>query len=109
VRKAGFAVAGLGVAGMAVFGVTGFIAQNKFKTLEEECGSTRCTDIKYADVIDSGKTMALLANIGLGVGIAGIVGGGAMIIFGGSRQAPPANVSFELSPQGAMFRYKGAF
>jgi hypothetical protein len=62
VRTAGFVVAGLGVAGLAVFGVAGSMARGKFSTLEEECGGTRCTDPKYGDVVDSGKT---LATVGL--------------------------------------------
>lgn len=109
VRTAGFAVAGVGVAGMAAFGVAGALVQSKLKTLQAECGAARCTDMKYAGVIDSGKTMALVANAGLAVGIAGIVGGGTMIIFGGPSAVPPAMASVELSPQGAMVRYTGTF
>jgi hypothetical protein len=89
-RTAGFVIAGLGVAGMAVFGVTGFMAKSKFQTLEEECGGRRCTDPKYADVVDSGMMLTTIANAGLIGGAAGIVVGGLMIALGGPSDAPPA-------------------
>jgi hypothetical protein len=108
VRTLGFVTVGLGVAGMVVFGVTGAMSNNKFKTLEDECGSQRCTDPKYADVVDSGKTLELVANIGLIGGIVGLVGGGAMILFGGpSEPAPGASVA--ISTHGGMLQYQGAF
>lgn len=90
VRTAGFVIAGLGVAGMAVFGVTGMMARSRFTTLEEECGGARCTDPKYADVVDSGMTLTTVANIGLIAGAAGIVGGGLMILLGGPSEPAKA-------------------
>ncbi|MDC3957039.1 hypothetical protein [Polyangium jinanense] len=90
VRTAGFVVAGIGVAGMAIFGVTGLMARSRFATLEEECHATRCTDLKYADVVDSGMALTTAANTSLAIGAAGIVGGGLMILFGGPSFARPA-------------------
>lgn len=115
VRTAGFVVAGLGVAGMGLFAVTGLMANSKFKTLEEECGGVRCTDPKYADTIDSGKTLDLLATIGLIAGATGIAAGGAMILFGGPSSADDESarvhkgpaVGVSITPQGASVR--GAF
>ncbi len=115
VRTAGYVVTGLGVAGMALFGVAGLMANSKFKTLETECGGTRCTDPKYAETIDSGRTMDNLANVGLIAGAAGLVLGGAMIVLGGpsddqeeaSRgrpRAPSATAAITFSPGGAGVR-----
>jgi hypothetical protein len=117
VRTAGFAVAGVGVAGMVVFGVAGMMVRGKLSTLDEECGGVRCTDPKYADVIDSGKTLALVANIGLGVGIAGLAAGGVMIAIGGPKKGtssgPAAGASASagigLSPAGPSIRVTGSF
>jgi hypothetical protein len=116
VRTAGFAVAGVGVAGMVVFGVAGMMVRGKLSTLDEECGGTRCTDPKYVDVIDSGKTLALVTNIGLGVGIAGLAAGGVMIAIGGPRGAssgskPPAGptAAIGFSPAGPSIRLTGSF
>jgi hypothetical protein len=89
VRVAGFVVAGLGVAGMGLFAGAGLMANSKFATLQKECGSARCADPKYADTVDAGKTLDLLANIGLGVGAAGIASGALMIALGGPKKAPP--------------------
>jgi hypothetical protein len=119
VRTAGFVVAGLGVAGMAVFGVAGMMVQGKLSTLDEECGGARCADPKYVDVIESGKTLALVTNIGLGVGIAGLVSGGLMIALGGPKKAAPAGApgstapaaaaSIGVFPGGASIQVAGAF
>lgn len=78
----GFVVAGVGVAGMALFGVFGSLSSSRFSQVEEECGTPPCTDPKYTDLIEEGQTWDLVANIGLGVGAAGLVAGTVMIIFG---------------------------
>ena len=113
VRVAGGVVLGLGVAGMALFGITGFMAKSRFTTLETECGGARCTDAKYADVIDSGKTLTTVANVGLGVGVAGIVGGTLMMIFGGPSKSVVSSVAsgvdWTVSPSGAHFQYRMTF
>jgi hypothetical protein len=109
VRVAGGVVLGLGVAGMALFGITGFMAKSRFTTLETECGGTRCTDAKYADIVDSGKTLTTIANVGLGVGVAGIVGGTLMMVFGGPSKPPVPKVGLSFSPGGAYFQYRMTF
>lgn len=108
VRYAGIAVAGLGAAGMVLFGVATMMGDQKLAQLQEECGGARCTDPKYADVVDSGKTFDLLANVGLGVGIAGLAAGTAMIVFGGPRKAP-ATATLAVTPGGAALRFGGSF
>lgn len=109
VRTAGFFVAGLGVAGMALFAVGTVMAGNKLDQLKKECGGTRCTDPKYADVVDSGKTFDLLSTVGLAAGIAGLAGGTMMIVFGGPKAAPTQAATVEVGPHGAMLRLRGSF
>lgn len=109
-RKAGFAVLGVGVVGMGLFAVGGIQGNAKFATLEKECGSTRCTDPKYADVVDSGKTMDLLANVGLGLGVAGIVAGTVMVIVGGPKPKPKTTeASVFVSPGQTMLSVRHSF
>jgi hypothetical protein len=115
-RTAGFAVAGVGVAGMVVFAVAGLMVRSKLSTLDEECGGARCSDPKYSDVIDSGKTLALVTNIGLGVGIAGLAAGGVMIAIGGpksasagAKPAAAASAAIGFSPAGPSIRLTGTF
>lgn len=110
VRTLGFVVTGIGVAGVVLFGVSAVTADGKLAQLQAECGGVRCTDPKYADVVDSGKTFDLLTNIGLGAGIAGLAAGTAMIVFGGPRKAVPAgSATIEITPTGAALRYRGSF
>ena len=108
VRIAGFVVVGLGAAAMGAFAGAGLAAGSKFSTVESECGNARCTDPKYGSVIDSGKTLQTIANVGLGVGIGGLVGGALMIALGGPSRAPlPARI--EAGPTGAGLRFEGTF
>lgn len=110
VRKAGFAVLGLGVVGIGLFAYGGTQADAKFATLEKECGGTRCTDLKYGEIVDSGKNLDLLANIGLGVGVAGIVAGTVMVIVGGPKPKPKTTeASFVLGPGQTMFQLRHVF
>lgn len=110
VRKAGFAVLGLGVVGMGLFAFGGIQGNSKFATLEKECGGNRCTDPKYAELIDSGKTMDLLANVGLGVGAAGLVAGTIMVIIGGPKPKPKTtDASFVITPGQTMLQVRHVF
>lgn len=108
-RVVGFATAGLGALGMVVFGVAGAMAESKFATIKEECGYERCTDPKYGPMIDSGKRMDTVANIGLIVGITGILGGGALILLGGPSGGPRSRASLAISPKSVGIHYAGSF
>ena len=105
-RKGGYVVAGIGVAGFATFAVTGLLANSKFNSVSAACGGTHCTDRAYQSQIDAGKTLDLVANIGLGAGIAGLAGGALMILFGGAHEAP---VAVTASPEGARLLVHGRF
>jgi hypothetical protein len=91
VRIGGVAVAGLGVVGMAVFGITGAMATGDFNKLETECGTSRCTDPKYAGVVDQGKTLSAVSTASVIVGGAALAAGGLMIVFGGPSAPAPAS------------------
>ncbi|MEP7125497.1 MAG: hypothetical protein ABJE95_31480 [Byssovorax sp.] len=108
VRVAGFFVAGVGVAGAVVLAVAEPIAQSKFSTLQHACGDARCVDPKYAAVVDSGRSMEILADVGLAVGVAGLLGGGLMIALGGPSPAR-ARVTVSVSPTTAQLRYELTF
>ena len=98
-RIVGIAVASAGVASMVVFAVTGSMAKSKFDEVDEACGSQTCPDGSNNDAIDSGKTMQTVANATLGVGLALMAGGAALIIFGGPDEDDASNeAGLELSP-----------
>ncbi len=76
-RVTGIASLVVGAAGMVTFAVAGTMANQRYATLSTAC-SPGCSP---ADV-DSGKKLDLGANVGLGVGIAGLVAGAGLVVFG---------------------------
>ncbi len=105
VRGVGIGVAALGVGGFVLFAVGTVQADDKLGTLEDECGGGPCTDPKYEDVIQSGKTSEILAYTGLGVGVAGVVAGTLMMIFGGPGDPEPRGAAFEPTANGFRVRF----
>ena len=102
-RIVGIAVAAAGVGSMVAFAVTGSMAKSKFDEVDEACGSETCPDNSNNDAIDSGKTMQTVANATLGIGIALMAGGAALIIFGGPDEDDSSDEAknghgIELSP-----------
>jgi hypothetical protein len=114
---AGLITLGVGVVGLGTFITAGVLAEDRFAELEEGCGSPPCTDPKYVDVVDEGKTLDLVANIGLGVGIAGLAAGTLMVLLdlpaGGDEEAakgePTGELSWSAGPEGAGVRYAWRF
>ncbi|GAB5545809.1 MAG: hypothetical protein SangKO_055690 [Sandaracinaceae bacterium] len=80
---------GVGAAGFVAMGVFGGLALAEHDALQSGCGATRsCT----ADEVATADTFALVADIGLGVGAAGVAAGLALLLIGissggGSEQA----------------------
>jgi len=110
VQLAGIGVAALGVGGFVMMGVTGAMAQSKLDELDSDCGGQRCTDAAAADTVDEGETLALLSNVGLGVGIAGVVAGAAMLIFGGDLlDDDESAASLWIAPGAASLHLGGSF
>lgn len=101
VRIAGFIVAGLGVAGLGVFGATSMMAKNEFDQLASACGGKRCTDPRYAENVDSGKRLDVIANASLIAGAATIALGGVMIAIGGPKSAAKPEAALRIGPSGA--------
>lgn len=106
VRIAGFAVAGLGLVGWGAFAVVGSMANSKYQSVYDACGGTHCTDPAYAQRITTGRKLDTAANIGLAVGIAGVVGGGLMIALGGPGDK---QVTVNASPTGAVIGLRRRF
>jgi hypothetical protein len=107
-RSLGYGSLGVGAAGFATFAVAGLMAESKFNTLKEEC-RVRCTDPKYASVVDMGKALDTAANIGFAAGVAGLVGGAALILVGGPASPRPASGSIGVSPGPLGLQVSGSF
>jgi len=115
VRVAGIVLTSIGAVGLGVFGGTYSVAQSKYDSLVMACGTKRCTNPMYGQVVDTGKSMELVSNVSLVAGIATIVAGVPMIIFGGPKAKPHGDASawsttsVAVSPYGAQIRYVAAF
>lgn len=89
-----FIAGGVGLAGFATFAVFGVLSNSKFDSLEKDCPAGHCPPDRH-DEIAAGQRFQTIANVGLGVGIAGVVVGTALfIVAGGSgREAPERSAS----------------
>jgi tetratricopeptide (TPR) repeat protein len=104
----GFAAAGVGTAGLALFAIAGLSAKNAHDDLQRECRSGACSDLEHRDRISNGKTHQRLANIGLGVGVTGLLAGATLLYFGYSG-SPERGVSLDLEPHAARVGYRASF
>jgi len=87
-RTWAYVAGGVGAVGLATFGVFGLLNNSSFSTLEDDCPNGRCPPGRNDD-IDAGRRYQLLANVGLGVGIAGIAAGTTLFILSApSSEAP---------------------
>ena len=76
---------GVGAAGMVVWGVTGLMAMSKKSTVNERCNGSVCSSPTGKEAGDSGRTLAQVATVGLGVGVAGLAVGAALYFAGAPR------------------------
>lgn len=76
-----FIAGGVGLAGFATFAVFGVLSNSKFDALQKDCPNGHCPPDRD-DEIAAGKRYQTVANVGLGVGIAGVVTSTALFIFG---------------------------
>lgn len=88
---------GVGAAGLATFGVAGYLADQRFKSLEDDCKGGPCPEDKRDD-IDGGRQLDTIANVGLVVGGVGLATGAALLLFGGSKKKAPPKTEAFVSP-----------
>ncbi|MFZ5891885.1 MAG: hypothetical protein ACOY0T_12595 [Myxococcota bacterium] len=82
---------GIGGAGLIVGGITGGLAISKKNSLE--CPDKKCPPSEH-DALDGANTMAMISNVGFGVGIVGVALGTVLLITGGKKtEAPPATTT----------------
>ena len=66
-----YVIGGIGIAGIAVGSVAGILVFSKKSTVSSQCQDHTCDDAGVS-AANSGKTLALVSDIGFGVGIAGL-------------------------------------
>src|SRR5688500_2850791 len=87
---AGIVLLAIGGAGLAVGGVTGFLAIKKEGDLD--CPDDKCPESEQ-DKLDQAHNMAMISNIGFGVGIAGAIVGTILLLSGGNSTEKTARES----------------
>jgi hypothetical protein len=91
VRTAGYVVAGIGAAGLVLFAVAGGVSLSSYTTLQHDCTVlANCADDYHHGLIDTGKTLQTVANVGLAFGAPALVTGGLMALLGGPRKPTPS-------------------
>ncbi len=81
---------GVGVVGLATFATFGSLHKKKIDDLESKCPDKRCDPSLQSDA-DQGKRFKLAANLGLGIGVAGLATGAVLFFTGRSNSAAPAD------------------
>jgi hypothetical protein len=74
-RILALAGAGVAVVGLIGFGTFGLLSEARYERLEEACGATRECEPELEDQADAGRTFQILANVSLGVALAGAAAG----------------------------------
>ena len=76
---------GVGGAGLVLWGVTGLMAASKKSTASENCSGSVCNSQAGKDAGDSARTLAQVATVGLGVGVAGLATGVVLYFVGAPK------------------------
>jgi hypothetical protein len=92
-RLAGYVVGGVGVAAVAVGAVFGVEALQKHHDSNATCNGDTCSTQAGVDLNDDAKRFANIADVGIGLGIVGIVVGTYLIVTGGPTKTVPASTA----------------
>lgn len=85
VRIAGIAIGSVGVVSLLAGIGTGIASGTKFDEVQSACGGKRCTDPKFADDIDAGKSLESAADATFVIGGVFVAASIPMIILGGPK------------------------
>lgn len=109
-RAVAWASFGVGAAGLVAFGVFAGLASGRFSDIETRCGSAPCPESERA-AIDEGRTFTTVANVGLGVGIAGVAAGALFLILSrpSAEPAPPRTEGLRVSVGPTSVTVGGSF
>lgn len=88
-----FIAGGVGLAGAGAFAVFGISSAQRYGNLEEACGEGGSCPPESQDDIDKGKQYQLFANVGLGVGIAGVATSAVLFVLDAKRKSRPVEVN----------------
>ena len=90
-RPAAYIATGVGVIGVGTFAAFGLMNSATHDRLATSCPDNRCPP-GAADDIDTGRMQQTIANVGLIVGIVGIVSGVTLFVVSAPKKAPATAV-----------------
>jgi len=96
IRRLGFVIGGLGLTFIGVGAVTGAMAIKNDRKADENCGGSTCSNQADVDLSKEALTIAHVSTATFGVGIAGAIAGGVMIL--AAPQSVPGRVSLFVGP-----------
>ena len=99
-RPWGYAAGALGLAGLGTFAVAGLRSRSIYEQLLEDCGAGPCPSSR-ADEVRTGKMLQTTANIGLAVGVVGVVSGATLLWIGGRSGSGRPRAAVVLRPDWA--------
>jgi hypothetical protein len=94
-KTIGYVVGGIGAAALIGGGVAGLLSASKKKTVDDECRGSACSPAGK-EAADSGKTLATVSTVGVGIGVVGLAAGIYLIV--SSPKAPAATASRFVAP-----------
>ncbi|GEM_PF-4122802 len=103
----GLVAAGVGVVGLGAFTVAGLLTRSAYDRLQADCPNG-CSDAAHRGDLSHGRSLQMVANIGLAAGIVGTVTG-ATLLYLGLSNGKAARPSLELAPGLAKISYQGSF
>ena len=86
------------MAALVVGGIFGVQALSKRSDSDGECPAERCT-AKGVELNDEAKTSAWIANVGIGLGLVGVVVGSFLVLTAPDKPAAAATRTTSLQPQ----------
>ena len=108
----GWIAGGVGIVGFATSAVFYAMRASDMSDLDAVCGRDRQNCPASArDQYDAGKRDTLIANIGLGVGFAGVVGAAVLLLVGSDSSSPrtePAKTTLRVMPAKCVVRLPDA-
>jgi hypothetical protein len=93
-----FIVGGVGVASLAASGVFFLLRSKSIKSLEDSCPSHVSCPASDQSTYDHGKTYTVVADVTLGIGIAGVAAGATLFFLNKKKPAPPAAGQLQIVP-----------
>jgi hypothetical protein len=97
-RPYAYVAGGIGAAGLITFTVSGLLSNATYNDLKNACSpGPGCPPGKQGE-IDRGVTEQTVANVGLGVGLAGLAAGVTMFLLSRPPAAPSASTALVVGP-----------